>query len=146
MPSDRSISRSPSQPVSPARRNFWAANTAPATATGRSSPPSRTKNSQTLASQVSGLSDAATKLVDTADGAGREQPLPLARVLGLAVQGDPAQAAAVQDVARPLGGVGDLLHVDPADAVEHVLELERQDRAQLLAGAGVDLAQVQAAG
>ena len=84
--------------------------------------------------------------LDALDGLGSEQPLPLARVAGLAVQDDPAQFAAVEKKTGTLWIVGDFLEVDSSDPVEQVFEFEGQDGSELVAGAGMDLGEVQAAG
>src|SRR5262249_11978797 len=84
--------------------------------------------------------------LDLPDGLGRELPQALVGVVGAAVQGDAAQFAAVEDVTRTVGPFGDLLGVDAAGAVQYVLPLQGADRPQGASGAGVDLAEVQAAG
>jgi hypothetical protein len=70
--------------------------------------------------------------------------LALVRVFGPAGEDDPAEFAAVESVARAVGVVRHLLDVDSARAVEDVLELVRQHRADVLLGAGDEFAQVQA--
>src|SRR5439155_26278904 len=70
----------------------------------------------------------------------------LGRVFRTPVQDDAPQFTAVENVTGPFRPLGDLLDVDAADPVEHVLQLQGQDRPQVILSAGVDLVQVQAAG
>src|SRR5579871_5897439 len=75
----------------------------------------------------------------------REQPLAFVRLIRLAVQNDPPQLAAIDDVTRSLGIIWNFLDIDTTNMIQYILELESEDGTEVILGARWNVAHIEAA-